>query len=192
MTALHKRRCGPCTACCVSLKIEAPELAKKAGEPCRHLKAGCGIYEGRPGVCREFLCGWRLFEEFGDDWRPDLSGVLMMRKAPSELPPAWQGGPYGVHMVIIGGEAAVRRPAFAEQVARLVARNIPVVMSASSPSTLVNEHLTPATDLHSKLLELYALLHAARWERGYLRMIPSLYRLLLDRQYAKLLSRSNG
>jgi hypothetical protein len=39
-------------------------------------------------VCQQFLCGWRLFDELDDDWRPDLSGVLVMRKAPAELPAA--------------------------------------------------------------------------------------------------------
>ena len=30
MTALAKRQCGPCNVCCVELKIEAPQLRKKA------------------------------------------------------------------------------------------------------------------------------------------------------------------
>ena len=88
MTALNKRTCGPCNACCVELKIDVPELRKKARVPCSHLTAtGCGIYAGRPPVCQQFLCGWRLFEDMGDDWRPDRSGVLAMRKAPPNCPP---------------------------------------------------------------------------------------------------------
>ena len=64
MTALNKRICGPCTVCCTVLKIEAPELRKGAGTSCKHLRgAGCGIYESRPPVCQQFLCGWRLFPE---------------------------------------------------------------------------------------------------------------------------------
>lgn len=87
MTALTKRACGPCTACCIGLKIVALELKKKARVPCPHLSGkGCGIYETRPGVCREFLCGWRLFEDMDNSWRPDLSGILTMRRAPSEMP----------------------------------------------------------------------------------------------------------
>src|SRR5947209_3029745 len=83
MTALHKRKCGPCTVCCTELKI--PQLRKQARVPCQHLTvSGCGIYQTRPDVCREFLCGWRLFEEMGDDWRPDLSGVMALR---------WVAGP---------------------------------------------------------------------------------------------------
>src|SRR5262249_34203215 len=115
MTALNKRACGPCTVCCTVLKIDTPQLRKPADTPCKHLCAtGCGIYEARPPVCQQFLCGWRLFAELGDDWRPDLSGVLVMRKAPAELPPAWQSAAYGVELAITGGEKAVRRPGFAE------------------------------------------------------------------------------
>jgi hypothetical protein len=187
MTPLERRNCGACTVCCVALKIATPELHKKAGTPCRHLSsAGCGIYADRPSVCREFLCGWRLFAELDDDWRPDRNGVLVMRKAPAELPPAWRGAPYGVHMIIIGGEAAAAHPSLVAYVARLMRQNIPVFLSAGSPSTLVNEHLNQAmagdlAALGDKLRTLYALLHAARWERGLLRMIPALYRLQVAR-----------
>jgi hypothetical protein len=186
MTALAKRVCGPCTVCCTELKIETPEFRKAAGTPCKHLcGTGCGIYETRPSVCQQFLCGWRLFPELKDDWRPDLGGVLVMRKAPAELPPAWQGAPYGVELAIVGGEQAVTRPGFAEYAASLLARNIPVFLSAASPSTLLNEHVEAAIGLpalRQKLLQLYGLLHAARWKRGKLLMLLPLYRLLLDRQ----------
>jgi len=194
VTALDKRRCGPCKACCVELKINTPELRKKARVPCPHLTTlGCGIYASRPHVCREFLCGWRLFEELGDDWRPDVSGVLAMRKAPAELPVAWRSAPYGVHLVVISGEAAVLRPAFADYVARLLARGIPVFLSAASPYILLNEHLDANIDaaiLKSRLAELYALLHAARFGRSLWRRIAFLYRLQIDRQRQKFIAKS--
>jgi len=197
MTALGKRTCGPCTACCVELKIDVPQLRKKARVPCQHLSAsGCGIYENRPPVCRQFLCGWRLFEDLGDDWRPDLCGALMLRKAPDELPAAWaQRAPYGVHLVIIGGEAAVKRPAFAAYVARLLAGRIPVFLSAASPYILLNEHIQAECDaalLKDRLAELYALLHAARFGRSLWKRVAFLYRLQIDRQRQKYLSKSNG
>jgi len=186
MTSLAKRACGTCTVCCTELKIETPQFRKPASAPCQHLcGTGCGIYETRPPVCQQFLCGWRLFAELTDDWRPDRSGVLVMRKAPAELPPAWQGAPYGVELAIAGGEAAVTRAGFAEYAAGLLAKNIPVFLSASSPSTLLNEHVDQGAGLpalRQKLLQLYGLLHAARWKRGKLLMLLPLYRLLLDRQ----------
>ena len=186
MANLNKRVCGPCTVCCTELKIETPQLRKAADTPCKHLcGTGCGIYETRPSVCQQFLCGWRLFPELNDDWRPDVSGVLVMRKAPGELPPAWQSAPYGVELAIVGGEEAVTRPGFAEYAAGLMAKKIPVFLSAASPSTLLNEHVDGRSGqpaLRQKLVQLYGLLHAARWKRGKLMMLVPLYRLLLDRQ----------
>jgi hypothetical protein len=195
MTALAKRQCGPCTACCVDLEIAAPELKKKARQPCPHLDGGCAIYQTRPGVCRQFLCGWRLFEEMGDGWRPDLSGVLALRKAPSELPPAWQGAPYGVHLIILAGEEAVLRPAFVAYVARLLKRGIPVFLSAASPFILLNDHLEAGRDgahLRARLAELYGLLHAARFGRSLLKRIVFLYRLQVDWARQKFLGKSIG
>jgi hypothetical protein len=194
VTALRKRQCGPCTACCVELKIDTPELRKKARLPCPHLStAGCGIYATRPPVCQQFLCGWRLLEDMGDDWRPDRSGILAMRKAPDELPAAWAAAPYGVHLVVIGGEAAVKRPAFAGYVASLLARRIPVFLSAASPYILLNDHLEAQADpasFRERLTELYGLLHAARFGRGLLKRIVFLYRLQIDRQRQKYIRKS--
>lgn len=197
MTPLARRQCGPCNACCVELKIDTPQLRKKARLPCPHLTAsGCGIYKERPPVCREFLCGWRLFEDMGDDWRPDLSGVLAMRKAPGELPAAWaKAAPYGVHLVVIGGEAAVVRPAFPDYVQRLMTRGIPVFLSAASPYILLNEHLEPDSGpafLRQRLMELYRLLHAARFGQSLCRRIVFLYLLQIDRQRQKYLRRSTA
>ena len=39
-------------------------------------RAGCAIYETRPPVCRSYYCAWRTVDIFGDEWRPDKSGVL--------------------------------------------------------------------------------------------------------------------
>jgi hypothetical protein len=191
MTAPNKRACGPCNACCVELKIDVAELRKKERVPCQHLTAsGCGVYAKRPPVCQQFLCGWRLFEELDDDWRLDLSGVMVMRKAPAELPARWRGAPYGVHLVVIGGEAAVLRPAFADTVARQLARGIPVQMSAASPYILLNEHLDKDSDpafLKARLVELYGLLHAARFGQSLWQRMVFLYRLQIDRQRQKFL-----
>lgn len=200
MTKLHKRQCGPCTACCVELEIVAPELNKKAHKPCPHLgatgeKNGCGIYESRPTVCRQFLCGWRLFDDMGEDWRPDLSGVMTMRWAPDELPAAWRSAPYGVHMVILGGEAAVLRPAFIAYVTKLMGRGIPVFLSAASPYILLNEHVPAGADtdiLKARLGELYPLLHAARFGRSLLKRMVFLYRLQIDRGRQRYLNKSIG
>ena len=192
MTRLEKRRCGPCTVCCTELKI--PQLRKEARVPCQHLIAsGCGIYAERPNVCREFLCGWRLFEEMGDDWRPDLSGVMALRWAPDQLPAAWKTAPYGVHLLVIGGQQAVMRPAFVTYVAQAMAHGIPIFLSAASPYILLNDHVPAGADhgvLKQRLAELYPLLHAARFGAGLWQRIRFLYRLQIDRGYQKHAAKS--
>ena len=189
MSVLPKRACGDCTVCCVELKIDTPDLRKKPETACGHLTAkGCGIYDSRFPICHQFLCGWRLFGALNDTWRPDKSGVLVMRKAPAEIPPAYHGPGYGVELAVFGGEAAVTRPGFAEYVAGLLAGGVAVQLSARSPSTIVNEHLDAASagrdlpGLRARLLALYRLLHAARWSRGKLGQVIPLYKLQLDRQ----------
>lgn len=50
---------------------------EKSGATCRHCTAtGCGVYETRYPICREYFCAWRTVEIFGEDWRPDRSGVM--------------------------------------------------------------------------------------------------------------------
>ena len=80
----YGRECGECAACCKHLFIPANVVsaaAKPAGEACPHLGgAGCGIYDGRPSVCSRFRCGWLADDEWPDDWRPDVSGLLCLRE----------------------------------------------------------------------------------------------------------------
>ncbi len=72
------RECGACTACCVVLAIDDPALTKPAGTACQNCTGtGCGIYASRPETCREFVCEWRRLTLLDEDWRPDLSGVLI-------------------------------------------------------------------------------------------------------------------
>lgn len=193
MTALAARTCGDCTVCCSELKIDTPEFRKKPFVMCRHnTGTGCGIYESRFPVCRSFLCGWRLFAELDEGWRPDRSGVIVMRKAPAELPPAWHGPGHGLHIDITAGEAAVLRPGFAEYVLAQLDRGVAVYLSAQSPATLLNEHLQTGSleAAQQDLARLYRLLHAARWKRGPLMLWPA-YRLQLDQQRHKLAKKSN-
>jgi hypothetical protein len=187
---LARRECGPCRACCQELKIDTPELKKKAGLLCRHhTGTGCGIYATRPPVCRQFLCGWRLFEQLDETWRPDLSGVLIVKRAAGDVAKDYRDAEHGLSIVITGGEAAIRRPGFAEYVVGLLKRGVPVEMSATSPATLLNHHLEPQEaernleSTRDTLCRLYGLLKAARWRRGPL-MLWHLYRLEVERQKA--------
>jgi hypothetical protein len=189
MSTPSKKRCGECNLCCIELKVNTPEFKKDRGIQCQHLGAqGCGIYMTRYKICREFLCGWQLSPELGEEWRPDHSGVLILQVAQADLPPAYRPAGHGVQLLVTGGEAAITRSGFVEYVAGLVARGVAVYLTATTPRALVNEHLQPmvaAGDLPSTartLTHLYRLLTAAREGKGFLRKLPHLYRLNLEKQ----------
>jgi hypothetical protein len=77
MTLVAGRDCGDCTVCCTWPTINKPEIQKSSGATCKHCTAGgCGVYETRYPVCRSYYCAWRTVDIFGDDWRPDRSGVM--------------------------------------------------------------------------------------------------------------------
>jgi hypothetical protein len=63
--------------CCKLLYVK--ELNKPAGKWCEHCLPGrgCGVYETRWDVCRDFKCSWLLREEIPDSWRPDKSGFII-------------------------------------------------------------------------------------------------------------------
>lgn len=74
------RSCGECTACCQGwLKAQIYEHEMKPGQPCPHATdKGCGIYETRPELCRNFRCGWLIDSQHFPDWmRPDNSKVIV-------------------------------------------------------------------------------------------------------------------
>ena len=75
---LANRECGGCTACCVTLKVDTPDLAKPAGTPCPQLTAnGCSIHAVRPTICRTWFCAWRRLAALPDEARPDRSGLIV-------------------------------------------------------------------------------------------------------------------
>jgi hypothetical protein len=97
------RACGSCTLCCKVIGIGA--LAKPAGAWCAHCKVGhgCTIYETRPEECRTFFCMWLADRRLGDEWKPDISkmvvttaddgGTVEIRCDPG-FPQAWRREPY--------------------------------------------------------------------------------------------------
>ena len=187
------KTCGECRACCIELKIDTPEFQKDARTLCsHHTGSGCGIYATRPKVCREFLCGWLLFPELGDDWRPDRSGVIVLQKAYDQLPPAYRAAGNGVHLFIPGGEAAISRPGFAAYVANLVSRGVAVYLDVTTPNALINEHvqsMVAAVDLPAitrTLTHLHRLQLGAWYKKGFFRILPHLYRLYLEKARAQI------
>lgn len=126
------RTCGTCTVCCYVPFIDTPELKKPAGVVCPNCTGrGCGIYETRPQVCRDYYCGWRYTAQLGDDWRPDKSGVFIgLRK---DKVPEGYSGPWGWQLQLLAGEIAIGRHHFVDAVIQLVERRVPTFLSASGP-----------------------------------------------------------
>ena len=71
------RTCDGCTACCRVLRVA--EIAKPAGELCRHARpgSGCAIYALRPTPCRTFAYRWLCDGDFGDEGRPASCGMVL-------------------------------------------------------------------------------------------------------------------
>jgi hypothetical protein len=72
------RQCGTCTLCCKLLKI--PETDSDKGSWCRHCETGkgCGIYDERPQRCRDFMCGYLIWDAVPDHWLPAKSRIVVV------------------------------------------------------------------------------------------------------------------
>jgi len=67
--------CGDCTACCEVLPIK--ELNKPKNTMCSDCTgSGCGIYEKRPQVCKDYQCIYTQ-SNMPEELRPDKSGVIL-------------------------------------------------------------------------------------------------------------------
>ena len=80
----QKRSCGECSACCQGW-LEDKKLDMYPGKPCaHHCDTGCSIYPDRPETpCRTFRCAWLDNDvDYPEDFRPDLSGVILMEDRP--------------------------------------------------------------------------------------------------------------
>jgi hypothetical protein len=95
------RACGDCTLCCKVMAIE--EIAKPAGQWCRHCKpgAGCLVYETRPAECRGFNCLWLIDTRFGAHWKPSRSKIVLTTsedgieiRCDPGFPDAWRKEPF--------------------------------------------------------------------------------------------------
>jgi hypothetical protein len=98
------RHCAKCSLCCKVLGIG--ELEKPAGTWCSHCrpgKAGCSIYEKRPGECINFNCLWLTSAELDAAWYPLTSKIVVnlenegnrvaVRVDPA-FPTRWRDEPY--------------------------------------------------------------------------------------------------
>lgn len=78
------KSCGSCTMCCKSLEID--HFNKPMGVLCAHClhQAGCGIYESRPEVCRDYMCEWLMERDLAAPLRPDKIGTIFMEDPDNE------------------------------------------------------------------------------------------------------------
>ena len=120
------RSCGECTVCCTALAIETAELRKAPGVACVHCTAtGCGVYQTRYPICRTYFCGWFGLPDLDDDWRPDRSGILISPYTAAERE--------GIEFLVLGGEPAIRRPAFLAVLGALLRDGTPVFLAVPGP-----------------------------------------------------------
>jgi hypothetical protein len=97
------RTCDGCTLCCKLLDIEALKKPRLVWCPDCKIGEGCGIYESRPSVCRDFHCLYRVSPELGEQWNPAVSKMLLNYVAPAkqvnvhtdpDFPNMWRQAPY--------------------------------------------------------------------------------------------------
>lgn len=121
------RVCGPCTACCVQMEVDDPDLQKADNVACPHMLAGrgCSIHDRLPVTCRTWFCGWR-FLNLSDAMRPDQSNVLLAPEL--NTPPGYAQG--GLRIILMQDDRdALLQDELLSLVAKCVAGNVPVFLS---------------------------------------------------------------
>jgi hypothetical protein len=84
----NEKVCGECTKCCdgwFSGNIQGHSFGSINGKiiPCNFVIEGngCSIYENRPkSPCRNYKCEWLRNTEMPNNFRPDLSNVIISRR----------------------------------------------------------------------------------------------------------------
>lgn len=121
MKLIEGRECGDCAICCEVLAIDEQQLNKPAGQICQHrAKQGCGIYEQRPNICRQWFCMWRWFP-FANNVRPDKSNILI----------SYENHPQLQHKIIIVRDlsddgSALQQPGFEHIVQSMLEQGLEV------------------------------------------------------------------
>lgn len=111
MTDNIERKCGGCTACCLTHAVFA--IGKPPGKWCEQCEPGqgCRVYLARPEGCREFKCEW-LKGGLSEEWYPPHCGVVLdfvvsPEPAVGELLQVWEAA---------AGSIRLADPAIREQI----------------------------------------------------------------------------
>ena len=133
------RSCGGCNACCKVPRIDAPELQKPAGVWCPNCRPGqgCGIYDSRPGVCRDYRCVWLDTGFLAEECRPDQLKVMFSAE-PNPLPS--RPGKVCAVARSLAGVDVFERPAVVNAIAALIRAGLDVHLSWGETKTLVIPH----------------------------------------------------
>jgi hypothetical protein len=133
MELIPGRDCGDCTVCCTWPTINKPEIQKVSGATCKHCTGGgCAIYETRFPVCRGYFCAWRTVDIFGEDWRPDKSGVLPYVETEGIAEDFDLST--GIGLMLVGHAARiVRQRWFQDFIITGVMNNVPLFLSLPGP-----------------------------------------------------------
>ena len=145
---LPGRTCGACTACCVHLEIDDPQLSKPDDVVCPNLLSagGCSIYASRPRTCASWYCGWRLLN-LSDAMRPDLSKVLLMPEMCEA--PGYQKG--GLRLVAVDGDPnTLLQNEIIDLAGRCVANGVPVFLSHGTGAACKRVLLNPLAQVAAR------------------------------------------
>ncbi|WP_093663973.1 YkgJ family cysteine cluster protein [Sphingomonas gellani] len=171
-SVLADRSCGDCTLCCTVLKVDAPDLKKAAGTPCRHLgSGGCSIHAVRPQICRTWFCVWRRVGSLPDEARPDRSGLLVSLNFVREPQNCLEGVSIVVRSLL--GSKAIENGMAARVLDSVCDQLVPVWFSDGSkkmlmhPENEVAEHVIAGT-----LAPAHLRAEVAAWREQYGHFMP--------------------
>jgi Fe-S-cluster containining protein len=150
MDLVPNKECGDCSACCHHIPIDQEDFVKLPNIDCVNLRkgGGCNIYKNRPITCATWYCAWRYLPNLNDQWRPDLSGVLM--DFSSELIPSEFKKDKALVFKVIDKEKFLLNTELTQFIIYLMNKNLPIFLSHgleagySAISTILNPHLLVA------------------------------------------------
>ena len=146
--ALADRACGGCSVCCTVKPINTPELVKAPGVACQHCLAsgGCGVYDTRFPVCREYRCAWKILGWIPEQLRPDRSGVLI-DIVESEVP----GHELEATLLAFRDPNDFERHPIPDLVASLIEQDVLVYVSRPGPPGMLNAKAAVNRVLHEAI-----------------------------------------
>jgi hypothetical protein len=168
------RSCGECSACCIVLPIDTPEMRKAPGMPCRHCikdGGGCGFHAERPKVCRTYHCAWRYLPNLDETWRPDQSGVLIEFQE-TDIPAGYDTRP-GIRLGVIGPIETVFKKGFLAWLMQLIEMDVPTFLAIQGPlghypaNTFLNDGLRDAVQARDMALVVRRLMELLNGLTGF-------------------------